>query len=433
MVGILVLTSALITLIFFWWREKVEHNKRLENLKVRIYVNGIRGKSTVTRMVAGILREAGFRTIAKTTGSAARVILDDGFEIPIQRISAPTIMELLNTLKQHTKKETEAIVFETMALHPQNQIASQDLLVKGNINIITNIREDHQDVMGETLEEITDTLSLTIPQNGVLITSEDRKELRDRLAKNAKVKNSQLIYADPSSVTEKDLSGFSYISFKENVAIGLTIANILGIPRATAIRGMWNTRPDIGVVTIQRTLWNDKEIVWAPLFAVNDRESTIISMDALKPYYNKNATRIGILNNRLDRADRAMRFADIAAKDLDLDYYITFGAYEEQVSKKMIEQGVKPTQIINLGFSVNPSLEDIFNQVSDLIQTDQGLLIGLVNIHTEQAELLLEYFAEQPDAPIHLDDEEAWEIFRTRSERIKEKMIPHLWKKKSDV
>ena len=44
-----------------------------------------------------------------------------------------------------------------MALFPANQIASQELLVKGNINVITNVREDHQDVMGETLEEIAAT------------------------------------------------------------------------------------------------------------------------------------------------------------------------------------------------------------------------------------------------------------------------------------
>jgi UDP-N-acetylmuramyl tripeptide synthase len=44
----------------------------------RIHVNGIRGKSTVTRYVAAILRESGLRTFGKTTGTAARVILPDG-------------------------------------------------------------------------------------------------------------------------------------------------------------------------------------------------------------------------------------------------------------------------------------------------------------------------------------------------------------------
>ncbi|HEU0297762.1 MAG TPA: poly-gamma-glutamate synthase PgsB [Anaerolineales bacterium] len=426
MYGLAILGLTLLGVIFSWWLERRDYEKRLGQLKIRIYVNGIRGKSTVTRLIAGVLREAGIQTLAKTTGSAAMVILPNGEEIPIQRRSSATIMELFNIAKRYLKHDTEAIVFETMALFPANQIASQELLVKGNINVITNVREDHQDVMGESLEEIADTMSLIIPHNGLLITAEDRLELRERLAKNAEARKSRVIYADPARVTEQDLAGFTYLSFRENISVGLAVAEILGIPRTTAMRGMWNARPDIGVVNIQRTTWKTKEIVWIPLFAVNDRESTIISVEALRPYYRPDATRIGILNNRYDRADRAIRFADIAANDLDFDYWITFGAYESQVTKQMIELGVPADRIINMGFSVNPSLQQIFDVIADRIEGEQGVLIGLVNIHTTQAELLLEYFHHRPDSPIHVHEGEAWKHYRPRMERIKERMIGHI-------
>ncbi|HLO32416.1 MAG TPA: poly-gamma-glutamate synthase PgsB [Anaerolineales bacterium] len=426
MYGIVVLVLTLLGVIISWWMERRDYERRLDKLKIRIYVNGIRGKSTVTRLIAGVLREAAIQTLAKTTGSAAMVILPNGEEIPIQRRSSATIMELFNIAKQYLQKDTEAIVFETMALFPANQIASQELLVKGNINVITNVREDHQDVMGESLEEIADTLSLMIPHDGILITAEDRPHLRERLAKNAEARNSRLVYADPNWITDQDLAGFNYLSFKENISIGLAIAEILGIPRATAMRGMWNARPDVGVVNIQKTTWKKKEILWIPLFAVNDRESTIIGVDALRPYYDQNATRIGILNNRYDRADRAMRFANIAAHDLDLDYWITFGAYESQVTEHMLKSGVARERIINLGFSVNPSLEQIFNKIAGLIKGEQGVLIGLVNIHTPQAELLLDYFHHRPDAPVHVQEGEAWKYYRPRMEQTKERMIGHL-------
>jgi len=434
MYGILVLALTLLGVTLSWWLERRDYERRLDKLKIRIYVNGIRGKSTVTRLIAGVLREAGIQTLAKTTGSAAMVILPDGQEIPIERRSSPTIMELFNIAKQYLEKDTEAIVFETMALFPANQIASQELLVKGNINVITNVREDHQDVMGESLEEIADTLSLMIPHEGILITAEDRLHLRNRLAKNADVRGSSMVYADPGWVTEEDLAGFNYLSFKENISIGLAIADILGIPRSTAMRGMWNARPDVGVVNIQRTIWKKKEILWIPLFAVNDRESTIIGVDALRPYYDQNATRIGILNNRYDRADRAMRFANIAANDLDFDYWITFGAYESQVTEHMLKQGVSSSRIINMGFSVNPTLDQIFDKIADLIRGEQGVLIGLVNIHTPQAELLLEYFHHRSDAPVHVQEGEAWKHYRPRMERTKERMIGHLTpRSESDV
>ena len=425
MYGLLVLGLVLLGVTLSWWLERRDYERRLDKLKIRIYVNGIRGKSTVTRLIAGVLREAGIQTLAKTTGSAAMVILPNGDEIPIERRSSPTIMELFNIAKGYLARDTEAIVFETMALFPANQVASQELLVKGNINVITNVREDHQDVMGESLEQIADTLSLMIPHDGILITAEDRAHLRKRLAKNADLRGSHMVYADPNWVTEEDLARFNYLSFKENISIGLAVADILGIPRTTAMRGMWNARPDVGVVSIQRAVWKKKEILWIPLFAVNDRESTIISVDALRPYYSPNATRIGILNNRYDRADRALRFADIAAHDLDFDYWVTFGAYESQVSHHMMKEGVPPERIINLGFSVNPTLEQIFDKIAGLIKGEQGVLIGLVNIHTTQAELLLEYFHHRSDAPVHVH-EGAWRFYRPRMERTKERMVGHL-------
>ena len=423
MIGIFLLTLALVIIWGLWWLEKRAHVDRLARIKIRIQVNGIRGKSTVTRLLTGILQEAGFQTIGKTTGSAAKIILPDGKEIPIVRHGAPTVMELLNTVRRFTSNETDAIVFETMALQPENQTASQELLVKGNLTVITNIREDHQDVMGETLEQIADTLSLTIPDNGYLITSEDRPHLRDHLRKNAEDRNSRMIYADPSQVTDHDIAGFSYLTFRENVAIGLALAELLGIPRITAMRGMWNARPDIGVVSVQKTNWHGKEIVWAPLFAVNDRESAILSVEAIKPYYHPDATRIGILNNRYDRADRAKRFAAIAAKDIEMDYWVTFGAYEKQVTEIMLQLGLPRDKIVNLGFSVNPDLERIIRIVAGLVKGDQGLLVGMVNIHTPQAELLMEYFHEQPDSPVHAHEVQAWQHYRPYIEVVKERMV----------
>jgi poly-gamma-glutamate synthase PgsB/CapB len=423
MFGIVVLSLTLFSVLLVWWLERRNYNRKLAKLKIRIYVNGIRGKSTVTRLIAGVLREAGLQTIGKTTGSAAMVLLPNGDEVPIVRRSSATIMELFNIAKQYVKEDTEAIVFETMALFPVNQIASQELLVKGNINVITNVREDHQDVMGESLEEIADTMSLMVPYNGILVTAEDRPHLRERLRQNAEKRGSKLIYADPSRVTDKDLAGFNYLSFRENISIGLAIAEVLGIPRSTAMCGMRNARPDVGVVSIQRTTWKGKEIVWIPLFAVNDRESTIISVESLHPYYKPNATLFGVLNNRYDRADRAMRFASIAAKDLAMNYYLTFGAYESQVTERMMELGVDRERIINLGFSVNPTLEQIFDRIVSLTPGDQCVLIGLVNIHTPQAELLLEYFHHQPDSPIHVHPDRAWGAYRPNIERVKERMV----------
>ena len=78
MYGIAILGLTLLGVVVSWWIERRDYERQLNKLKIRIYVNGIRGKSTVTRLIAGVLREAGIQTLAKTTGSAAMVILPNG-------------------------------------------------------------------------------------------------------------------------------------------------------------------------------------------------------------------------------------------------------------------------------------------------------------------------------------------------------------------
>ena len=393
MIGFVITACVLAGLIWHWHRTQRRHEERIQTIRWRIHVNGIRGKSTVTRLVAGVLREGGIQTVGKTTGSAARIIFPDGNEAPIRRHGAPTILEQIDIIRDFTTPQTEALVIECMAVNPLYQRVSQDQIVKGNIGIITNVREDHQDVMGETLEEIADSLSNTIPRHGILITGEDRPELRARLEANTRKRNSEFIHADPAWVTDDDLARFNYLSFKENLAIGLAVAQMFNIPHEVALRGMVKALPDIGVVFVQRTVVNDVELVWAPLFAVNDRESAIMGINALAPYYDARALKIGVLNNRYDRAVRATQFAEIAARDLELDYFITFGAYEEQVTALMVANGYPAARIVNLGFSVNPTLETILNTITGLADGRQILLIGMVNIHTPQAELLMDFFS----------------------------------------
>ncbi|WP_235933465.1 hypothetical protein [Corynebacterium qintianiae] len=74
-------------------RRESRHTATLDTLDVNVHVNGIRGKSTVTRMIGGMLRAQGFTTIAKTTGTYACVIDHEGTEHPIKRVGPPNINE----------------------------------------------------------------------------------------------------------------------------------------------------------------------------------------------------------------------------------------------------------------------------------------------------------------------------------------------------
>ena len=73
-------------LTFLGVLEMARHLWYRRRIPIRIHVNGSRGKSSVTRLIAAGLRAGGLRTVAKTTGSAAAVIHADGSETPVRRV-----------------------------------------------------------------------------------------------------------------------------------------------------------------------------------------------------------------------------------------------------------------------------------------------------------------------------------------------------------
>lgn len=339
-----------------------------------------------------MLREHGLVTVAKSTGTFAAVINREGVDEPINRKGPATILEQIEIARKYVTPEVDALVIECMALKPEYQEVSERMIVRSNIGVLTNVREDHQDVMGETLPEIARSLLSTCPYDGILVTSEQNPEILEIMEEVARSKGSKLIVADPERITDAENRQFDYISFKENVTIALTIADIIGIPRDVAIRGMVKAPPDPGVLRMKELRIGGKKVTWANLFAVNDRESMVAAMGKLDPYMTPETTTVGILNNRADRERRAIQFADVAVKDLEFDRLVTFGAYEGLVTDRLKQNGYAPDHILNLGDEHSFTQDQIIDQMIVRMPTSHVLVVGFVNIHTHQAEEMLEYF-----------------------------------------
>ena len=380
-------------LILNWQVEALLHDRRLKSKKLRIHVNGIRGKSTVTRILAGMLREANFRTVAKTTGSAACVIDLTGEDRPIRRRGAPTILEQIKIVRD-LDDHVEALVIECMAIKPEYQRICEKKIIQSNIGVITNVREDHQDVLGDSLEEIARNLLSTCPQNGVLITAEQAPRLLTIFRKVAKQKHTRLIVANPDEVSDDQLKTFPYVAFKENVAIGFALADLLNIDQKTAMEGMVQAAPDPGVLKIVRRQHLKRNIMWADLFAVNDRESVISCVEKVGKLAEADSIKIGLLNNRSDREHRAIQFANIAARDIALDYVALLGAYEQRVEVELVNYGFAANRIIRLGAPRGASGAQMIEALLARARGKNLLIFGLVNIHTPQAESLREWFHE---------------------------------------
>lgn len=261
--------------------------------------------------------------------------------------------------------------------------------------------------MGATLAEIGRSMARMIPTNGVLITAESAADLQADLRRAAAARGSRMIVADPEWVTDEDVARFDYLTFKDNVAIGLAVAELLGIDRDTAMRGMVGAAPDIGVPRLRTYRLRGRPVLWANLFAVNDRESLLLTMDRLAPYLDAQMVWIGILNNRYDREWRAEHFSDVVSRDLPFDWLITFGAYENLVTRTIVRNGFPRDRIVNLGSRMNPSIDEIIDAIAGMIPPEgRGFLAGLVNIHTPQGESLMAYLdgLEESSEPIRRAD-----------------------------
>jgi len=167
-----ILTILTIFILLLGFLENYFHQKRIKKIPIRIHVNGTRGKSTTVRLIAATLKEAGYRVLAKTTGTSPRIILENGEEEIIQRRGTANIIEQKHFIKKAVQKGSNAIVVECMAVQPETQWVSEHKIIKSTIGVITNIREDHQDVYGPNLRDAADALKMTIPEHGYLVTAE---------------------------------------------------------------------------------------------------------------------------------------------------------------------------------------------------------------------------------------------------------------------
>ncbi|MGB4762020.1 MAG: poly-gamma-glutamate synthase PgsB [Candidatus Saccharimonas sp.] len=400
MILAVVILSLLILYSAYSIHSTYRYHRQLTQIPHRIHVNGISGKSSVTRLIAAALRESSIPTIAKTTGTAARIIIDHQTDLPIARKEAD-IAEQRKTLSRYignkpvpyTGKPYQAIVFECMAINPIYQRYLETKVMRSTIGVITNVREDHMDLLGKTLPEIAQNLSATIPTNGHLVTAETDPELLAIFRSVCATRNTQLHAVGTMYVGRNHMKQFGHFEYTQNVAIAIKVAALVGVDRSTAIKGMQQAQPDPGAFRLQTIPMPARTLHWANLFAVNDRESFVETARTLHTFVGKRTKKAVILNNRHDRPERVAQFVNICLNDIAADYIITFGDYEKRVAKEIAKHSSVKTKVIYMGNSTkfkDATGDELFNEIRKRVRAKQCILYGTVNIHTNQARALLE-------------------------------------------
>jgi poly-gamma-glutamate synthase PgsB/CapB len=386
-----VFTIGCLTMLGAGILEQRRHQVHLTSIPTRVVVNGIRGKSSITRLCAGALRGGGLVTVAKTTGTAARLIAPDGGEEPVYRkFGLANIVEQIGIVRRAAAYQPDALVIECMAVLPDLQEVNEKKLIRSTICVISNVREDHLAEMGPTLDDVARSLSRSLPIGGVCVTAE-----QDRIAvlqEEADRRGCTLIQVDPESVTDAELQAFPWITFKENVAIALEVARLNRVSRRDALAGMVAAPPDPGTVAVHRYRVGAGEIAFANIFAANDPASTLMNIEMLQDRGLINRPLHVVINCRPDRIERNGQMGALTER-LDPDRIILLG--EQTRSARVAVPAELADRVVDLGR--RSTLQQLLDELATCPSTGSSV-VAIGNIHG-QGEVLLDRLRSLPAAP----------------------------------
>ena len=288
------------------------HQNYLKNIPIRIHVNGSRGKSSVVRLITAGLRAGNIKVFGKTTGTSPRIIDENGDDKYIHRLRSASIGEQISLIRYFSKLNPEALVIECMAVNPQYQWVSEQKIVKSTIGVMTNVRPDHLDEMGITMNQITKSMSNTIPFGGIMVSSENKK---NNILKNIAEERNTKFYKVNKEIDESKLKNFRYLEHKENVSLALKVCELCGIDYDVALKGMETCKPDPGALTIWSLKYNKNNFKFINAFAANDPASTLKTWKMINKRMSSNNFTI-FLNTREDRQYRTIQLINLIFKEL---------------------------------------------------------------------------------------------------------------------
>ncbi len=374
-------------LVIYLLAERFMLTRRRRRIPLRICVTGTRGKSSVTRLIASFLREAGFAVLARTTGSKPVVIFPDGEEKEIKRRGSPSILEGKNILRKGADLRAQALVLELMSIHPERGYFESVEMFKPHLLVITNVRLDHLAQMGTSKEDIACSLASSIPENGTVFILQEEffpvfKDVAERM-------NSTIIQIPGGSFTEylQSKKKLFFFELEENMRLSLAVAEFLGIDEKVALRGMAKTRPDFGSLKTWTVDLGSPPRCWhlVSCFAANDPESTRLVLSRLleKKFFNRKEI-IGLLNLRRDRGDRTLQWLKTLKEEAfpEIRKFFFIGDHAHALKSRLKLSG-KTEVFVSKPLAPQRIMEEISEKVNA-----EAVLIGMGNMGGAGKELV---------------------------------------------
>lgn len=334
----------------------------------------------MTRLIAAVLRDEGFRVLAKTTGSRPVMINPDGTEAEIIRHGRPSILEAKKILKVAKHQNAQAVVMELMGILPESIYVESVRMLKPHMLVITNVRHDHGAQMGTTKEAIASCFASAIPEDGVVFVLDN--EFFPVYRAVSEQRKSRLIEVQRESqppLTGDDRANKSLFAFADDIHLTMAVSEHLGLNREKAHRAMARALPDFGSlkVWVKEKDFPDKKWFFVSAFGANDPQSTreIFSIDTVRTLLEGRRV-IGLLNFREDRGDRTIQWIEALEKDEfpELDRLVLLGHHAVAARRKLKTVPKDKIQVLT-----KHSPAEIIQRLSQQERNDT-VLIGMGNM-----------------------------------------------------
>ena len=372
---LVLLGTVVLILLIVGYIEASNHQRIIATIPLRIHVNGTRGKSSVTRLIAAGLRAGGLRTFAKTTGTAPRIIDAEGKDRIIHRLRSASIGEQIRLMRYFSKEKPDAIVMECMAVQPEYQWISEQQMIRSHIGVITNARPDHLEEMGPTLNDVRKSLGNSVPYNGKVVLGENA--MVNTIAPVAEYRKSELRIADEQRISEEDLADFSYLEHPQNVAVALDVCNAAGIKTDIALAGMQKVKPDLGALVVNRLDFGNGPILFVNSMAANDPVSTLQIWNFVERRYPLEGYTCIYLNCREDRRNRTRQLLQLIYENIKPDRSIIRGQKVDSMVKHVTYHSPQThTDILQDTMPMGSSLELFKKLPSDSLLFAMGNQVG---------------------------------------------------------
>ena len=309
----IVLLLSVAGFVLYLLYERVTIDRWRKSVPQTIIVTGTRGKSSVTRMLASVLKADGRKVLAKMTGSLPKLVWPDGSETEIRRRGPASILEQKTLLKHAASLNVDCVVAEVMSIHPDNHIVESRQILRPDIVVVTNTWPDHIDAQGKTEEEVAATLCLDIAEGAtVFVPSTCTTRLVETSVNRM---NGKLIAVEErvSTLIQQRVPELASAEFSENVDLVYAVAKHLELEDDTVVDGLATASRDVGALALREFRARDpeKRLFLVNAFAANDPTSTFRVLAKARELLPDTAQFVGLLCLRSDRADRTQQWLEV--------------------------------------------------------------------------------------------------------------------------